>query len=156
MATETTARTIETTLPGAVRDAIRHEMERDDSVVCWGEDIKGGTGGDALAETEDAWPGVMPAFAGLAAQFGPTRVRDMPIAEAGFIGAAFGAAALGLRPIVDLMFVDFLGVCLDQIANQGARAGYMFGNQIRAPVLIHTAFGAGRQMGGQPSGIHYS
>lgn len=146
----------ETTLPGAVRDAIRQEMEQDESVVCWGEDIKGGTGADGLSPTDDAWPGVMPAYAGLAAQFGLERVRDMPIAEAGFIGAAFGAAAVGLRPVVDLMFVDFLGVCLDQIANQGAKTGYMFGNQLRAPVVIHTAFGAGRQMGGQHSGIHYS
>jgi pyruvate dehydrogenase E1 component beta subunit len=145
----------ETTLPGAIRDAIRQEMERDPAVVCWGEDIKGGTGGDALSETEDAWPGVMPAYAGLAAQF-PDRVRDMPIAEAGFIGAAFGAASQGLRPVVDLMFVDFLGVCLDQIANMGAKTPYMLGGQVRLPVVIQTAFGAGRQMGGQHSGIHYS
>jgi acetoin:2,6-dichlorophenolindophenol oxidoreductase subunit beta len=156
MATIEAATTVTRTVPAATRDAIRDEMARDEAVVCWGEDIKGGSGGDALSETEDAWPGVMPAYEGLAAEFGANRVRDMPIAEAGFIGAAFGAAALGLRPIVDLMFVDFLGVCLDQIANSGARNPYMFGNQIKAPVVILTAFGAGRRMGGQHSGIHYS
>lgn len=146
----------EIALARATRDAIRDEMARDSSVVCWGEDIKGGTGAEGFPATEDAWPGVMPTYEGLAEMFGPERVRDMPIAEAGFIGAAFGAAALGLRPIVDLMFLDFLGVCLDQIANQGAKTGYMSGNQVRAPVVIRTAFGAGRQLAGQHSGAHYS
>ncbi len=140
----------------ATRDAIRDEMARDPAVVCWGEDIKGGSGVEGFSERDDAWPGVMPAYSGLAAAFGPERVRDMPIAEAGFIGAAFGAAALGLRPVVDLMYVDFLGTCLDQIANQGAKAGYMFGNQIRTPVVIRTLVGAGVGFAAQHSGMHYS
>ena len=156
MSATTTARETMRTVPEAIRDAIAQEMERDEAIVCWGEDIKGGTGGSALDETQDAWPGVMPAYAGLASDFGASRIQDMPIAEAGFIGAAFGAASVGLRPIVDLMFGDFLGVCLDQIFNQGAKTAYMSGGQMCFPVVINTAFGAGRRMGGQHSGIHYS
>lgn len=150
------AQAVTRTVPAATRDAIRDEMRRDPSVVCWGEDITGGAGSEVLSEREDAWPGVMPAYAGLAAEFGPERVRDMPIAEAGFIGMAVGAAMGGMRPVVDLMFIDFLTVCLDQIANQAAKNPYMFGGQVTNPVVIRTAFGAGRQFAGQHSGAHYS
>lgn len=142
-------------LAAATNEAIRSAMRRDEAVVCWGEDIKGGRG-TSLPEGQDAWPKDMVTYAGLAAEFGVERVRDMPIAEAGFIGAAFGAASLGMRPIVDLMFGDFLGVCLDQLANQGAKNPYMTGGNLQSPVVVRTTFGAGRQMGAQHSSMHYS
>jgi pyruvate dehydrogenase E1 component beta subunit len=147
---------VELTTSRATNAAIRAEMARDPNVVCWGEDIAGGAGVDWFPEDEDAWPAVQPAFAGLRAEFGAARVRDMPICEAGFVGAAFGAASLGLRPVVDLWYPDFLGVCLDQVVNQGAKTPYMFGNQWTVPVVIRTLIGGGRSFGAQHSGCHYS
>ena len=102
----------------AISEALRQEMERDHRVVIMGEDIAGGAGGDA---DQDAWGGPMGVTKGLLPQFGRERVLDTPITESGFIGAAVGAAATGLRPVADLMFVDFMGVCFDQIFNQAAK-----------------------------------
>jgi len=143
-------------LAGATNAAIRGEMARDAAVVCWGEDIAGGAGVDWFPEDEDAWPAVQPAFAGLRKEFGGARVRDMPIAEAGFIGAGFGAATLGLRPVIDLWYPDFLGVCLDQLTNQGSKVPFMSAGQWQAPVVVRTLIGAGRSFGAQHSGCHYS
>jgi pyruvate dehydrogenase E1 component beta subunit len=83
-------------------------------------------------------------------------VLDTPITEAGFIGAAVGAAATGLRPIAELMFVDFFGVCMDQIFDQGAKLRYMFGGKARCPMVIRTTIGAGLSAAGHHSGCHYS
>src|ERR1043165_4125607 len=101
----------------AIREALRFEMERDPTVVVMGEDVAGGA---TLAgfEDEDAWGGVLGVTKGLVRQFGRRRVLDTPISESGYIGAAVGAAATGLRPVAELMFVDFFGVCFDQIYNQ--------------------------------------
>ena len=97
------------TLGLAIREALHQEMERDASVIIMGEDIVGGAGSDEPG-AEDSWGGPMGITRGLAGKFGRDRVRDTPISEAGFIGAAVGAAATGLRPIAALMFIDFFGI----------------------------------------------
>ena len=109
----------------AVNEAMRQEMHRDPTVVVFGEDVLGGSGGEGQAE---AWGGPFGATKGFLAEF-PGRILDTPISESAFIGAAMGAAASGLRPIAELMFVDFMGVCFDQIFNQGAKLRYMFGGK---------------------------
>jgi len=130
-------------------------MERDPSVVLMGEDVAGGATVPGF-EQEDAWGGVLGVTKGLVQQFGRQRVLDTPISESGFIGAAVGAAATGLRPVAELMFVDFFGVCMDQIFNQGAKLRYMFGGKARVPMVIRTMIGAGFRAAGQHSGCHYS
>ena len=139
----------------AINEALRLEMERDPSVVLMGEDVAGGATVPGF-EQEDAWGGVLGVTKGLVQQFGRQRVLDTPISESGFIGAAVGAAATGLRPVAELMFVDFFGVCMDQIFNQGAKLRYMFGGKARVPMVIRTMIGAGFRAAGQHSGCHYS
>ena len=139
----------------AIRDAMRIAMRADPTVVLMGEDIAGGAMVDHLVN-EDAWGGPMGVTKGLVQEFGRTRVLDTPITEAGFIGAAVGAAATGLRPIAELMFVDFFGCCMDQIFDQGAKLRYMFGGKARCPVVIRTQIGAGVNAAAQHSGCHYS
>jgi pyruvate dehydrogenase E1 component beta subunit len=94
--------------------------------------------------------------AGLAPEFGRKRVLDTPISESAFIGAAVGAASTGLRPIAELMFVDFLGVCFDQIFNQGAKLRYMFGGKAQVPMVIRSTIGAGLRAASQHSECLYS
>ncbi len=139
----------------AINEALRLEMERDPSVVLMGEDVAGGATVPGF-EREDAWGGVLGVTKGLVQQFGRERVLDTPISESGFIGAAVGAAATGLRPVAELMFVDFFGVCMDQIFNQGAKLRYMFGGKAKVPMVIRTMIGAGFRAAGQHSGCHYS
>src|SRR6266540_3348535 len=119
----------------AIREALRTEMERDPTVVIMGEDIAGGASLPGF-ENEDAWGGVLGVTKGLVQQFTRERVLDTPISESGYIGAAVGAASTGLRPVAELMFVDFFGVCMDQIFNQGAKLRYMFGGKARVPMVI--------------------
>ncbi|MGH3319602.1 MAG: alpha-ketoacid dehydrogenase subunit beta [Streptosporangiaceae bacterium] len=149
----TTTRTL--SMREALGEALHMEMARDDSVVIMGEDIAGGASVEGF-EREDAWGGVMGVTHGLVQTFGRGRVLDTPISESGFIGTAIGAAATGLRPVAELMFVDFFGVCMDQIFNQGAKLRYMFGGKARVPVVIRTMIGAGIGAAGQHSGCHYS
>ena len=139
----------------AVNEAIRQEMERDPSVFVMGEDVAGGAGRAADGK-EDAWGGVFKLTKGLIGQFGPERVRDTPISEAGFIGASVGAAATGMRPVVELMFVGFLGVCADQIINNTAKMRFMFGGKIKLPLTIMTSIGAGDGSAAQHSETLYS
>jgi pyruvate dehydrogenase E1 component beta subunit len=139
----------------AIREGLAEEMRRDDRVLVLGEDVAGGATRTHM-ESGEAWGGVFAVTKGLIAEFGGSRVRDTPISEMGFIGAAAGAAALGLRPVVELMFVDFHGVCWDQIYNQAAKMRYMLGGQVRMPLVIRTMFGAGIGEAGQHSGCHYS
>src|SRR6202011_5866927 len=139
----------------AINEAIQQEMRRDPRVILLGEDVAGGAT-VAGFERDDAWGGVLGVTKGLVQEFGRERVLDTPITEAGFIGAAVGAAATGLRPIAELMFVDFFGVCMDQIFNQGAKLRYMFGGKARVPMVIRTMIGAGGRAAGQHSGCHYS
>jgi len=139
----------------AIREALRFEMERDPTVVVMGEDVAGGA---TLAgfEDEDAWGGVLGVTKGLVRQFGRRRVLDTPISESGYIGAAVGAAATGLRPVAELMFVDFFGVCFDQIYNQAGKLRYMFGGKAKVPLVVRTMFGGGFRAAGHHSGCHYS
>jgi len=131
----------------AINEALRQEMERDPTVLVMGEDNAGGEGAPG---ERDAWGGVLGVTKGLYPQF-PDRVLDTPISESGFIGAAIGAAAAGMRPVAELMFVDFMGVCFDQIYNQAAKFKYMFGGKARTPVVIRTMVGAGLRAAGQHS-----
>ncbi len=119
----------------------------------WGEDNAGGTGGDG---EQDAWGGVLGVTKGLLPEFGPERVLDTPISESAFIGAAAGAAATGLRPVAELMFADFMGVCFDQIFNQAAKFRYMFGGKAVTPMVIRTMYGAGFRAASQHSQALYS
>src|SRR6202795_60849 len=131
----------------AVNEALVQEMTRDELVVVMGEDNAGGEGAPG---EHDAWGGVLGVTKGLYHKF-PGRVLDTPISESGFIGAAIGAAAAGMRPVAELMFIDFMGVCFDQIFNQAAKFKYMFGGKALTPVVIRTMVGAGLRAAGQHS-----
>jgi pyruvate/2-oxoglutarate/acetoin dehydrogenase E1 component len=136
----------------AINEALRHEMHRDPTVVLMGEDVAGGAGAPG---EDDAWGGPLGVTKGLLAEFGRDRVLDTPITESAFIGAAAGAAATGLRPVADLMFVDFMGVCFDQIFNQAAKFRYMFGGKATTPMVIRTMYGAGFRAASQHSQCLY-
>ncbi len=135
----------------AINEALAQEMERDPTVIVMGEDVVGGAGTDGEME---AWGGVLGVTRGLWRKFGD-RVMDTPISESAFIGAAIGAATSGLRPVVELMFVDFMGVCFDQIFNQAAKFRYMFGGKAVTPVVIRTMIGAGFRAAAQHSQCLY-
>ena len=135
----------------AINEALTQEMERDSSVIIMGEDVAGGAGGQG---EDDAWGGVLGVTKGLYGKF-PGRVLDTPITESGYIGAAVGAATRGLRPVAELMFIDFAGVCLDQIMNQAAKFRYMFGGKAVTPVTIRAMYGAGLRAAAQHSQALY-
>ena len=137
----------------AVNEALRQELLRDPSVIVMGEDIAGGGERD---DFQDAWGGPMRLTKGLVNEFGRDRIRDTPISEAGFVGAGVGAAASGLRPVVDLMYVSFFGVCADQITNNAAKMHYMFGGKVTVPLTIMTGIGAGTNSAAQHSETLYS
>jgi len=135
----------------AINEALAQEMERDSTVIIMGEDVAGGAGGQGK---DDAWGGVLGVTKGLYGKF-PGRVLDTPITESAFIGAAVGAATRGLRPVAELMFIDFAGVCLDQIMNQAAKFRYMFGGKAVTPVTIRAMYGAGLRAAPQHSQALY-
>ncbi|MFC9219657.1 alpha-ketoacid dehydrogenase subunit beta [Streptomyces hygroscopicus] len=135
----------------AVNEALRQEMERDGSVIIMGEDNAGGAGSPG---EDDAWGGVLGVTKGLQQRF-PGRVLDTPISESAFVGAAVGAATRGLRPVAELMFIDFMGVCFDQIFNQAAKFRYMFGGKAVTPVVVRTMYGAGLNAAAQHSQCLY-
>ena len=147
----------ELTFSQAINEAIRQEMRRDPTIVVLGEDVAGGAGRAHLGFV-DAWGGPLRATRGLIGEFGPERVLDTPIAEMGFLGAGVGAAMSGLRPIVEIMFVDLVGCCYDQIMNQAAKMHYMMGGEIDLPLVIRTAYGTrgfeGRTYGGGAGAQH--
>src|SRR3974390_724012 len=130
--------TIETTYRDAVREAIREALLRDERVFLMGEDVARYGGCSAVSK-------------GLLAEFGPKRIRDTPLSEAGFTGAGIGAAMAGMRPIVELMTVNFSLLALDQILNSAATIRHMSGNQFGVPLVIRMATGAGRQVAAQHS-----
>lgn len=136
----------------AINEALDQEMSRDPSVIVMGEDNAGGAGSPG---EQDAWGGVLGVTKGLFHKH-PGRVLDTPISESAFIGAAIGAACNGLRPVAELMFVDFMGVCFDQIFNQAAKFRYMFGGKAQTPVVIRTMYGAGFRAAAQHSQCLYS
>jgi 2-oxoisovalerate dehydrogenase E1 component len=121
----------------AVRDALEHEMAADPSVFTFGIDV--GAGGNVFA-----------LFRGLSDLF-PGRVRDTPISEMAIVGTAVGAAMAGLKPVAEIMYLDFLGVCLDQLLNQAAKLRFMTGGKARMSLVVRTQFGAGRSSGSQHS-----
>ena len=145
----------ELTYRAAINEALHLEMRRDESVFIMGEDIAGAPGRDD-PEMVDAWGGVLKVTEGLVREFGPERVRDTPITESAFIGAGVGAAATGMRPVVELMFIGFMGVTLDQIINQAAKMRYMFGGKAKIPLTIRTTIGAGFRAAAQHSDATYS
>src|SRR5512145_2369014 len=128
--------TIEITYRDAVRQAIRDAMQRDERVFLMGEDV--GRYGGCYAVSK-----------GLLAEFGPERIRDTPLSESAFVGAGIGAALGGLRPIVEVMTVNFSLLALDQIVNTAATIRHMSGGQFNVPVVIRMATGAGRQLAAQ-------
>jgi pyruvate dehydrogenase E1 component beta subunit len=132
----------------AINEALRQEMRRDPNVIILGEDVAGGHG--ASGESGGVG-GVFGLTKGLYTEFGPERVLDTPISESAIIGAASGAAVTGMRPVAEIMFVDFVGVCFDQIYNQAAKFRYMFGGKAKTPMVIRTAIGAGFRGGAQHS-----
>jgi len=122
----------------AVREALAEEMRRDPTVFIMGEDVaEAGTPFKVLS--------------GLVEEFGTERVMDTPISEAGFTGLGVGAAMTGMRPVVDIMFGDFLGLVMDQIANQAAKVHYMSGGTLKVPLVIRTTLGATRRSAAQHS-----
>ena len=131
----------------AINEAIDQEMSRDSTVIMMGEDIVGGAGADG---DDDAWGGVLGVTKGLFAKH-PNQMIDTPLSESAYIGAAVGASTCGLRPIAELMFVDFLGVCFDQIFNQAAKFRYMFGGKAKTPVVIRAMCGGGFRAAAQHS-----
>ena len=136
------------TMRQALNEALAQEMRNDPTVIVLGEDVCGGMGAQG---EEDAWGGPLGVTKGLMPEFGRGRVLDTPISEIGFIGSAVGAAATGLRPVAELMYVDFLGVCLDQLLNQGAKFRYMFGGKAAVPLTVRTMYGAGLRAAAQHS-----
>jgi pyruvate/2-oxoglutarate/acetoin dehydrogenase E1 component len=133
-----TTEVAEKTYREAIIEALAEEMRRDDRVVLIGEDV-------------GKFGGAMGASKGLFAEFGPERVIDTPISEAAIVGSALGMALTGQRPVAELMFIDFVGVCMDQIANQVAKVRYMLGGQVKVPLVIRTQGGAGKGYAAQHS-----
>jgi acetoin:2,6-dichlorophenolindophenol oxidoreductase subunit beta len=137
----------------AINQALHQEMARDPRVIVLGEDVSGGAGG--TSGEREASGGIFGVTKGLLPRFGAERVIDTPISESAIVGAAAGAALAGLRPVAEIMFADFVGVCMDQIYNQIAKFRYMFGGKSTCPVVIRTAMGAGMNMGAQHSQTIY-
>lgn len=127
----------------AISEAIAQEMEKDPTIIVMGEDV-------------GVYGGIFGATYGLYNKFGPERVIDTPISEAGFFGAALGAAMSGLKPIVELMFVDFFGVGFDQMYNHIAKNHYMSGGSVKVPVVMQTAIGGGYSDAAQHSQVLYA
>jgi len=123
----------------ALNEALREEMEQDPRVFILGEDVI------------DPWGGTFRVTEGLSTRFGPRRVRETPISEAAIVGCAVGAALLGMRPVAEIMFLDFAAIAMDQIVNQAAKLRYMTGGQTSVPIVIRTAGGAGRASAAQHS-----
>src|SRR4051795_9311216 len=128
----------ELTMAQAVNEALREELRRDPTVFVIGEDVaEAGTPFKVLS--------------GLVEEFGPQRVLDTPISEAGITGIALGAAMTGMRPVVDIMFGDFLTLVMDQLANQAAKVHYMSGGKLKVPLTLRTTMGATRRSAAQHS-----
>ncbi|MEY4054676.1 MAG: hypothetical protein RL519_10, partial [Pseudomonadota bacterium] len=141
------------TIRDAINQTIHEEMARNPEVVVLGEDIVGGNG---TAGGPEAIGGIWGATTGLYDKFGANRVIDTPISESAIIGAAAGLALAGKRPIAELMFADFVGVCLDQLWNQMAKFRYMFGGRTTCPAVVRLVYGAGLNAAAQHSQSAYA
>jgi pyruvate dehydrogenase E1 component beta subunit len=139
----------------AFNKTLRDELDRDPDVLIMGEDISGGFDKET-GKPLDAWGGPFAATKGLVQDFGPERIRDTPISEAGFLGAAVGAALTGLRPVVDLMYFDFVTVAFDQLLSNAAKSRYMFAGQTKVPLTMFARSGAGTGHAAQHSESFYS
>lgn len=128
----------EITYSQAINDALSEEMRRDETVFMMGEDI-------------GVYCGAFGVSRGMIGEFGPERIMDTPIAEQAFVGAAIGAAMTGLRPVVELMFSDFMCVCFDELVNEAAKMRFMFGGRVKVPMVMRTASGAGTGAAAQHS-----
>ena len=128
----------EITYADAIREAMSEEMRRDENVFLMGEDI-------------GVYCGAFGVTKGMLEEFGSERIMDAPISETAFVGAGIGAAMMGLRPVVELMFSDFMAVCFDQILNQAAKLHFMFGGKVNVPMVIRTASGGGTGAAAQHS-----
>jgi pyruvate/2-oxoglutarate/acetoin dehydrogenase E1 component len=133
----------ELTYAEALREALRTCLIEDERVVVMGEDV-------------GCYGGIFQVTKGLQEEFGPERVVDTPISEAGFVGAGVGAALTGMRPVVEIMFIDFTTVCMDMIVNQMAKMHYMFGGKGRVPMVLRTNLGSGRGAAAQHSQSFHS
>lgn len=133
----------QTTFAEAINEAMREEMQRDESVFLMGEEV-------------GMFGGVYGITKGLMSEFGAERVRDTPISEQGFVGAAVGAAIGGLKPVVEVMYADFLACCLDQIINSAAKMRFLSGGQLKVPLTIRTMIGRGRGYGGEHAQVPMS
>lgn len=129
----------EITYRAAINEALREEMDRDSTVFLLGEDI------------QDPWMGTYNVTEKLSTDFGVDRVRNTPISENGIVGAALGAALTGMRPVAELMYIDFATLAMDQIVNQAAKIRYMSGGQVTVPMVVRAQGGAGRSLGAQHS-----
>jgi pyruvate/2-oxoglutarate/acetoin dehydrogenase E1 component len=140
------------TIREVINQVLHAEMERDSNLIMLGEDIVGGAG---TAGGQEAIGGIWGTSTGLYDKFGASRVIDTPISEATIIGTAAGAALAGKRAIAEIMFADFVGVCMDQIYNQVAKFRYMFGGHSTCPIVIRMAYGAGLNAAAQHSQAVY-
>lgn len=138
----------------AVREGIAQSMREDENVFIMGEDICGGKG-RSHDTALDAQGGAFGVTKGLAGEFGRERVIDTPISETAFTGLGIGAAHAGLRPIIELMYVDFAGVCFDQILNQASKMHYIYGGKTALPMVIRTTCGCGFRVGAEHSQTLY-
>jgi pyruvate dehydrogenase E1 component beta subunit len=141
------------TIREAINQTLFAEMERDPDIFVLGEDVAGGAG---TAGGQEAIGGIWGTTGGLICRFGPDRVIDTPISESAIVGAAAGAALAGKRPVAELMFADFIGVCADQLINQIAKFRYMFGGNTRCPVVVRLIYGAGMNAAAQHSQAFYN
>jgi pyruvate/2-oxoglutarate/acetoin dehydrogenase E1 component len=147
----------ELTIKDAINEALAQEMTADERVVLFGEDIAGGAGrDDVYPEAADAWGGPFGVTKGLLGRFGRRRVVDTPIAETGFIGASVGAAFAGLRPVAEMMYVDFIGTSFDQLLNQAAKLRYVYGGRVSIPLVVRTVTGGGFRAAAEHSQTLYS
>jgi len=128
----------ELTYADALREGLREEMLRDPSVILLGEEI-------------GVFQGVYKVTRGLLEEFGPERVRDTPISEAAIAGAAVGLALTGFKPVAEIMYMDFMPICMDQLATQAAKMRFMSGGQLKVPLVLRTQYSLGRQHGSQHS-----
>ncbi len=142
----------EKTMRDAINEALHQAMAQDDSVFVIGEDVAGCNGSQGEVGSVG---GVFGVTTGLYKTFGPDRCIDTPISESAIVGAAAGAALVGMRPVAEIMFADFIGVCMDQIVNQMGKFRYMFGGKSKCPAVIRFAAGGGFSAAGQHSQAMY-
>lgn len=140
------------TMRDAINEALHQAMEKDDSVFVIGEDVAGCMGSPGVPGSVG---GVFGVTGGLYTKFGPLRCIDTPISESAIVGAAAGAALMGMRPVAEIMFADFIGVCMDQIVNQMGKFRYMFGGKSKCPAVIRFAAGGGFSAAAQHSQSMY-